>query len=125
MQTKPLLYGLIGFFAGGLLVATAATLTGTQEDASSNDMSMMTHNLQNKRSSEFDAAFLSDMIVHHQAAVDMAKLAETRAEHTEIKDLSARIITTQQEEIDQMRLWQQEWNLPEPDTTHGPMHNGK
>lgn len=31
METKPLLYGLIGFFLGGLLVSVAATTFDSQE----------------------------------------------------------------------------------------------
>ncbi len=42
METKPLLYGLIGFFIGGLLVAVAATTMNqsTNNTASTDSMSM-------------------------------------------------------------------------------------
>lgn len=46
-----------------------------------------------------DRAFARDMIAHHQSAIAMARLAETRAEHREIRDLSAGIIRGQSKEI--------------------------
>lgn len=49
-----------------------------------------------------DLAFVDEMTRHHQAAIDMAKLAQKKAEHQEIKDLAARIIETQQAEITEM-----------------------
>lgn len=36
MQTKPLLYGLIGFFLGGLLVSIAATTFDKPQDQGGN-----------------------------------------------------------------------------------------
>jgi uncharacterized protein (DUF305 family) len=49
------------------------------------------------------------MIEHHEGAIDMAKLAETRAEHDEIKQLSQDITTAQEGEIAEMKKWQQQW----------------
>jgi uncharacterized protein (DUF305 family) len=59
--------------------------------------------------SPFDKAFIDAMIPHHQSAIDMAKEAQTRATHQEIKDLAGRIITAQQKEIDQMKAWRAQW----------------
>jgi len=56
-----------------------------------------------------DQSFLALMIQHHQGAIDMAKIAQERAEHPEIKQLAQGIITAQQGEIDQMTAWSQEW----------------
>ena len=58
---------------------------------------------------EFDAAFISEMIVHHQGAVEMAELALTNAQHQEIKDLAKAIITAQNKEISDMQAWQKAW----------------
>ena len=49
-----------------------------------------------------DLAFVDEMTRHHQAAIDMAKMAETKAEHREIKELAGRIVKTQQAEIEEM-----------------------
>ncbi|MDI3340352.1 MAG: DUF305 domain-containing protein, partial [Sphaerobacter sp.] len=49
-----------------------------------------------------DESFIALMIDHHQGAIDMAKLAQDRAEHPEIRQLAQNIITAQQREIEQM-----------------------
>ena len=59
-----------------------------------------------------DAMFAQMMIPHHQQAVEMATLAETRASSPEIKELAAEIKGAQQPEIDQMTAWLEEWGMP-------------
>lgn len=98
METKSLAYGLIGFFAGGLLVSVAATTFDKPTLESANmDMSMsqMTESLKNKQGDDFDQAYIAGMIEHHQGAVEMAQFAEENAKHEEIKALSRDIITAQ------------------------------
>lgn len=121
MQTKPLLYGLIGFFLGGLLVAIAATTFNKpdQKDMSDSNSSMgsmsmddMTAGLKNKTGDEFDKAFITSMIAHHEGAVEMAKLSEKNAKHEEIKNLSNDIIVAQEKEISEMKRWQMDWGYP-------------
>lgn len=116
MQTKPLLYGLIGFFIGGLLVAVAATSFAKPEPENTptsmmSGMSMddMTADLKAKTGDNFDRAFIESMIAHHQGAVDMAKLSEGSAKHDEIKQLSRDIIAAQEKEITAMKQWYESW----------------
>ena len=52
-----------------------------------------------KAGNSTDAAFISDMTEHHQGAIDMAKVAQKRAEHPEVRKLAADIISAQQAEI--------------------------
>lgn len=61
---------------------------------------------------EYDRIFLSNMIAHHQGAVDMAKLALTNAKHQEIKDMANGIIAAQSTEISDMESWQKSWGYP-------------
>jgi len=49
-----------------------------------------------------DRAFVGDMVPHHASAVDMAKVAQQRAQRPEIKILADEIIASQSREIDQM-----------------------
>ena len=63
-----------------------------------------------KTEDEFDKAFIEEMIVHHQGAIDMAQLARKNAGHDEIKSMADDIISAQTKEIDQMRQWQKDWN---------------
>ncbi len=120
MQTKPLLYGLIGFFIGGFIVAVAATTinkSNTDEGvdnitASMSSMSMdeMTTDLKGKTGDDFDRAFIASMIEHHEGAVAMAKLSAQSAKHDEIKSLSTDIIAAQEIEISKMKQWQKDWD---------------
>lgn len=72
-------------------------------------MSDMNAALVGKTGDSFDQAFLSEMIVHHQGAVQMAQLALTNAKHQEIKDLAAGIIAAQNKEIGDMKTWEKTW----------------
>jgi uncharacterized protein (DUF305 family) len=72
-------------------------------------MHAMNAELEGKTGSDFDKAFLSEMIVHHEGAVEMAELALTNAKQQELKDLAEAIITAQKGEITQMKAWQKEW----------------
>ena len=60
------------------------------------------------------------MIVHHQGAIDMAKLAEKQAKHQEVKDLAQDIVRAQEAEILQMQQWQALWEYNSSGSTeHG------
>jgi uncharacterized protein (DUF305 family) len=57
----------------------------------------------------FDEHFVNMMTQHHEGAIEMAKESLKLAEHTEIKALAENIIRAQQPEIDQMKMWKEEW----------------
>lgn len=58
---------------------------------------------------EFDQMFIDMMVPHHQGAVEMARIAQERAEHPEIQQLAEAVIAAQETEIEQMRQWRQAW----------------
>ena len=73
-----------------------------------------------------DVAFATNMIPHHQQAVEMARLAATRASNSEVKDLADGIAKAQDPEIETMAEWLRTWRQPVPPTTgtdsgHGGM----
>lgn len=49
---------------------------------------------------EVDAAFASEMAPHHISAIKMARVAQDRAEHPEIKQLADDIVSSQSSEIE-------------------------
>lgn len=113
METKSLLYGLIGFFIGGFIVAVAATTINKPVVQTNNDemtMSQMVASLEDKTGDDYDKEFVAGMIDHHQSAVDMAKLSAKNAKHDEIKQLSKAIIAAQAKEINEMKQWQIDWD---------------
>jgi uncharacterized protein (DUF305 family) len=73
------------------------------------EMDNMLGQLQGKTGDEFDKAFLSEMIMHHQGAVVMAEAALRNARHQEIKDMAREIIDAQAREINHMKEWQKNW----------------
>ncbi len=72
-------------------------------------MAGMTESLKGKTGDAFDKEFLEQMIIHHEGAVEMARMAQSSAKHAEIKRLAGDIITAQQNEIDEMQAWMEEW----------------
>jgi uncharacterized protein (DUF305 family) len=66
---------------------------------------------------DFEIAFLSMMIQHHQDAVDMGNMALKAAKHSEVKTAAQQIIDDQTREIGEMKGWLQQWYSmsPQPD----------
>jgi uncharacterized protein (DUF305 family) len=56
-----------------------------------------------------DVAFARDMIPHHHQAIQMARLAGSRAEDPRVLDLAGRIEAAQQPEIETLSGWLDEW----------------
>ena len=52
-----------------------------------------------------DVTFIDMMVPHHQLAVDMAKIAQEKATHGELKGLANDIIRAQEDEIRRMGMW--------------------
>lgn len=75
-----------------------------------------------------DVEFAQMMILHHQGALEMAVLAEGRAQSEPVQDLAARIQFAQQPEIDLMTSWLQTWG-EQPAGSDDPMggmdHSGE
>ena len=137
-----LLFGVVGLLLGGIIAGGTAVLavnnndrgmmqmmgmhTSQVKDDSTGHMGMsmddMAADLTDRKSDDFDKNFVAMMIVHHQGAIDMAKLAESRAKHDEIKQLSKDIITAQTKEISEMKQWQQAWDYDESSTNSMHMH---
>jgi uncharacterized protein (DUF305 family) len=104
---------IIGVIIGHLLPRNSSPMPQSHfmpnGTAISDTMSDMTASLQGKTGDDFDRAFISEMITHHEGAVDMAELALQNAGHSEIKQLAQNIISAQTAEIANMRGWQASW----------------
>lgn len=71
--------------------------------------------------SDFDKAFLSQMIEHHQMAVMMANMLSISTNRPEMKKLGNDIITAQNKEIGDMQQWQQQWGYETSTNNTGNM----
>ncbi len=63
---------------------------------------------------DFDIAFLSQMIAHHEAAVVMAEQALKTAKDEAVLQDARQVVTAQTGEIKQMTDWLQQWHGVEP-----------
>lgn len=74
----------------------------------------------------YDLRFIDAMILHHQGAVEMAKVAQQKSQRSEINQLADNIIKSQNREIAEMKQWRQAWypqagQLMAYDTSQGQM----
>ena len=125
---------VVGLVLVGLLVAIAAGVIGyglgkeqnmdvvtNTSDHSAMTMDEMTDGLFGLKGDAFDQAFVEMMIVHHQGAVDMAKLIPAQAKHDELKQLGEEIVTAQTKEIMMMKQWLKDWGYDGQSETSGEM----
>lgn len=69
----------------------------------------MTARMEGKKGDELDKVFLEDMIVHHEGAVDMAKLLQKETKRPELQKMAKDIVDVQTKEISMMQTWLKEW----------------
>lgn len=72
-------------------------------------MDGMTASLEGKTGDAFDQAFLDEMIVHHQGAIDMAEQVLATSTRPELRTLAEAIIAAQSTEIKMMQDWLSTW----------------
>ncbi len=136
-KNKVLVYGIGGLVIGVLLTIIIARATSNNADSAvmrmmgyqkpiavmqnqnspkpgPNDhmhsaMEGMMMGLDNLKGTQFDQAFIDQMIIHHEGAIEMAEAALENAERQEIKDLAKAIIEAQTKEIEQMKTWRTDW----------------
>jgi len=97
--------------AGGL-IAGAFVLTGCSGGSGAGDTSAGSSAGQSAEFNDADVAFAQQMIVHHQGALQMAQLADGRAEDPRVLDLAGRIEAAQDPEIQTMTGWLEDWGQP-------------
>lgn len=73
-----------------------------------------------------DVTFATEMIPHHQQAVEMAELAADRADSPEVRQLAEDIEAAQDPEIETMTQWLRDWGQEAPSGSmdHGDMGHG-
>ena len=119
-----LIFTIVGIFVGWLIWGSTMMNRspragmhmmpdGSMMSDDGGDMGRMMHDMMSglvgKTGDEFDKAFLSEMIIHHEGAVDMAEAVLKNSERAELKKLASEIITAQTKEIDMMKSWEKAW----------------
>ena len=87
---------LLSACTGGTGSATSSPATGPASPSGTSPAS-------------FDQQFIDMMVPHHQAAVQMAQIAQDRGEHPEVRQLAGEIIAAQDAEIMKLREWRKAW----------------
>jgi uncharacterized protein (DUF305 family) len=86
---------------------------GSMMNNDGSNMQAMMHDmnaaLAGKSGDDFNKAFLSEMIIHHEGAVEMAQAVLKSSKRPELIKLANDIISAQNKEIDMMKGWQTEW----------------
>jgi uncharacterized protein (DUF305 family) len=59
-----------------------------------------------------DVIFTQNMIPHHQQAIEMAELVDSRTGRPELRTLADRIVASQGQEVTLMQGWLQTWGKP-------------
>jgi len=72
-------------------------------------MNNMMGGLEGKTGDALDAAFIDEMIVHHQGAIDMANTLLKGTKRPELIKMANDIIAAQTKEIEQMKAWRTAW----------------
>jgi uncharacterized protein (DUF305 family) len=119
------------FVAFGLIIILLLVVILLLNNKSQNMLNSSTETGQNSQSGsqtgsmyasmtgdQFDKAYLTDMIAHHQGALNMASQARELATKSEIRTLADAILSSQATEVQQMMNWQQEWEYSTTDISN-------
>ncbi|WP_336031543.1 DUF305 domain-containing protein [Geodermatophilus sp. FMUSA9-8] len=110
--------------AGGL-IAGAVVLTGCSTGSDTPDAGASSSAEQSAEFNDADVTFAQQMIVHHEGAIEMAQLADGRAQDPRVLDLASRIEAAQQPEIETLTGWLEDWGQPtEAEDSMGGMGHG-
>jgi uncharacterized protein (DUF305 family) len=74
----------------------------------------MNASLEALKGAEFEQSFLQQMIQHHRSGIEMAKLVNNHTQRAELQQFAEKMIAAQQQEIEQMTKWLNEWFKASP-----------
>ena len=97
--------GVVLFATGALAQEAPLIQPGAPGEASRALEGREAARIADNRYSADDVAFMQGMIVHHGQAVEMAMLAPERTNTPAIRDLAARVLASQEDEMAYVRGW--------------------
>lgn len=109
--------GTLGFGICSAISASAEPqISPVAHDMSTMDQSKMkegverlSSDLDDKTTNALDRAFVENMIIHHEGAIEMAKKVVDKTKRPEVKALAEEIIATQSTEVETMNGWLKKW----------------
>jgi uncharacterized protein (DUF305 family) len=108
----PVLMELVaGLFLGYFIGMRSQTKDISNDSHSSmhTTMDSMTAILLGKTGDTLDKAFLDEMIVHHEGAIEMATILLAGTKRPELIKLGNDIIVAQTREVQMMKEWRSQW----------------
>ncbi len=100
-----ILGSLMGYYFGASRSTSSSQMPMNMHGA----MSGMTMGLEGKTGAALEEAFLDEMIVHHQGAIEMSQALLKGTSRPELVKLANDIISAQTAEIAQMKEWRMSW----------------
>ena len=107
---------LVCFRVLGILIGSAAGSAKARRHAGhapEHDMhmmmEMMNDDLRRLSGDKLEEKFLTDMIAHHEGAIEMAEILKTGTKRPELQKLADDIIAAQNKEVWMMQAWLGEW----------------
>lgn len=104
-----LVAALLGYMLGSASDKNGKGDRNPEAQGMHHEMNGMMAGLSGKTGDELDKAFLTEMVVHHEGAVDMAEAVLANGKHPELKAMAEAIIAAQTAEIAQMKAWSAAW----------------
>ncbi len=102
----------MGNMRGGHMMQDGSMMMNNENMSMDSMMMDMVANMKGKSGKDLEKTFITDMIPHHQGAVDMAKLLlEDKTIRPELVKFANDIIAAQEAEIVTMKMWLRDWSV--------------
>ena len=75
----------------------------------------------NAEKAPYEQQFLDTMAMHHQMAMHMASLVESRSDSQHLKDMAKKMMAEQEKEIAQLKGWKEQWYAGKPEAMNMKM----
>lgn len=75
----------------------------------------------NAEKAPYEQQFLDTMAMHHQMAMHMASLVESRSDSQHLKDMAKKMMAVQEKEIAQLKGWKEQWYAGKPEAMNMTM----
>ena len=71
----------------------------------------------------YDLHFIDMMIMHHQEGIEMAQMAQTKAQNAKVKAFATKTAANQQKDIDELQAHRNHWYAGKPPMDPAAMHS--
>ena len=78
-------------------------------------------NAPNAEQAPYDLQFIDTISVNYQQGVDVARIAETRAQHPELKEFARQVVAAHEQQNSQLKTWRAKWYNDAPSAINTKM----